>query len=488
MSISISNNSVKYKDTSNSWIGLNNVLDGVKELPTVTIDDNGKVLQVVSGNWEIGASLNNYLPLSGGTLTGNISVTHSDATESRVNVKNSLREGRLVVSETGNLGIYDITNSKWIVCSDSNNTVTLNGTANSANILNIDTRMTYGWNGVNYFNISGTAGNAAATNDTPTTNWWHIMRFNHANSSGYYTDLAIPFNATSLYYKRIVGGAVQNSGWVKVLDALNYTSYCATASHTHSYLPLSGGSLTGAVKSSSSITASGGFKAGSTSYSSTSIELYGTTPFIDFHYGSSTADYTHRIIANSSYFNFIANGFGIRMGVGITDSSMKSICPCTIGGAAYDAVVYCGASTSRWDRVYAKNGVNTSSDEREKDIFELDDRYKNLFMKTNAILYRWKDGDTTTFHIGVGAQSFEKSAYECGLTTSEVGAIIHDFWDEPNSDGRTDRYSINYDEIAMLTIPFVQKHEKKIQTLEEENSTLKTELAELKELVQQLIA
>ena len=54
------------------------------------------------------------------------------------------------------------------------------------------------------------------------------MRFNHANSEGYYTDLAVPFNENSLYYKSIRGGAVANSGWVKILDALNYTDYAPT--------------------------------------------------------------------------------------------------------------------------------------------------------------------------------------------------------------------------------------------------------------------
>ena len=54
------------------------------------------------------------------------------------------------------------------------------------------------------------------------------MRFNHANAEGYYTDLAIPFNANSLYYKAIRGGAVANNGWVRVLDALNYNTYSPT--------------------------------------------------------------------------------------------------------------------------------------------------------------------------------------------------------------------------------------------------------------------
>ena len=104
----------------------------------------------------------------------------------------------------------------------------------SANVLNQNTKMDYGWSGLNYFNINGTAGNAAKVNDTPTTAWWHIIRCNHANSSGYYTDIAVPFNATSMYYKRITSGAVQNNGWVKMLDALNFNEYAAAKSHgTH---------------------------------------------------------------------------------------------------------------------------------------------------------------------------------------------------------------------------------------------------------------
>lgn len=98
-------------------------------------------------------------------------------------------------------------------------------TATTAQYLAFNSRMDYGWNGLNYFNINGTAGTAVKTNNTPTTAWWHILRFNHANSSGYYTDLAVPFNNNSLYYKRVAAGALVNGKWVRILDELNYTSY-----------------------------------------------------------------------------------------------------------------------------------------------------------------------------------------------------------------------------------------------------------------------
>lgn len=98
-------------------------------------------------------------------------------------------------------------------------------TATTAQYLASNSRMDYGWNGLNYFNISGTAGTAVKANNTPTTAWWHILRFNHANRYGYYTDLAVPFNANSLYYKRVAAGALANGKWVRILDELNYTSY-----------------------------------------------------------------------------------------------------------------------------------------------------------------------------------------------------------------------------------------------------------------------
>ena len=115
-------------------------------------------------------------------------------------------------------------------------------TSTSATYLTTSTRMDYGWTGINYYQISAANQSAAKVNDTPfsTATWTHILRFNHGNSAGYYTDLAIPFNANGIYYKRIAADALQNSttngGWVKVLDQLNYSSYA---------LPISGGKLTG---------------------------------------------------------------------------------------------------------------------------------------------------------------------------------------------------------------------------------------------------
>ena len=94
--------------------------------------------------------------------------------------------------------------------------------------LSSSSRMDYGWNGLNYFNADLDAGCAAKVNDSPTSAWWHILRFNHANLSGYYTDLAIPFNSDSIYWKTVRNGKLAHSVWARVLDSLNYTSYTVT--------------------------------------------------------------------------------------------------------------------------------------------------------------------------------------------------------------------------------------------------------------------
>lgn len=85
-----------------------------------------------------------------------------------------------------------------------------------------------GRNELNYFNISGTGGNGIA-NYTPYSEWFHILRMNHANTNGYFVDLALPFHQDgNMHYRRIVGGVDQ--GWVRVYDRKNITNGNASPS------------------------------------------------------------------------------------------------------------------------------------------------------------------------------------------------------------------------------------------------------------------
>lgn len=94
--------------------------------------------------------------------------------------------------------------------------------ASTSGWLNPNTSLTYGVNGLQYFNIYGTQGNDKS-NCTPTREWYHIIRLNHSNSAGYLADIAVPLNDVSgLYWRQIRTGAFY--GWFKLLDSNNYSS------------------------------------------------------------------------------------------------------------------------------------------------------------------------------------------------------------------------------------------------------------------------
>lgn len=54
--------------------------------------------------------------------------------------------------------------------------------------------------------------------------------------------------ATGTTYHRGGNGSGWSGSWRAILDSANYSSYAAPASHSHSYLPLSGGTLSGAIQ------------------------------------------------------------------------------------------------------------------------------------------------------------------------------------------------------------------------------------------------
>ena len=106
--------------------------------------------------------------------------------------------------------------------------------------------ISYGASQLQWFDLSGNGTVSASTAYNPSNDWYHHIMLNHANSGGYYIDLAICFHADAFYYKRIVNGSIanasRNNGWVRVLDQYNYGSYvtpngigAAPSGHTHSY-------------------------------------------------------------------------------------------------------------------------------------------------------------------------------------------------------------------------------------------------------------
>lgn len=350
-------------------------------------------------------------------------------------VKNSLHSGMLQVSQSGNFGVHDNTIGKWLI----------------------------------YNNVDGeTYLGSSLYNPTLT---WKLV---NGTSSDPYVELRRSGSAGTYGISLVYVDKDGNKTFTGIINH-DGTLNLATASHSHSIsqvtnlqstldkkLATSGGTITGAIKY------------GSSSFSNGWIDLSGSTPNINF-FAESASAYTARIINRSDALNIIYgnNGRGIR----ITQ----------VSGAGYfvspttDKGVYLGGGDYRWTGIYAGSGSINTSDEREKDIIgSISDKYKEFFMNLEPILYTWKDKRLAKgIHIGLGAQTTEKHARDCDIAEEEIGAIVHDYFNKPNDDGYSDLYGMAYDEIAMLSIPFVQSHETEIKML-------KSEIVELKEMIHTL--
>lgn len=117
----------------------------------------------------------------------------------------------------------------------------LNGTAERSKRLAANSQLTFGLNGLTYFNANLGAGTAANQNVGPTAQWWHILRMNHGNGAGYFADIAVPLNTSDgIYWRRIQGGT--NYGWYRVLDTNNYAGIIDGR-----YVNVTGDTMTGAL-------------------------------------------------------------------------------------------------------------------------------------------------------------------------------------------------------------------------------------------------
>lgn len=98
-------------------------------------DNNIAYIKFGKNGQTLGFDGSNFLLTSGETLTGNVLSTVSDTSERHFQVNNSLHNGHLCTSVSGNFGLYSNTHTKWLVKCDTSGNVTLNGTASNSDTL-----------------------------------------------------------------------------------------------------------------------------------------------------------------------------------------------------------------------------------------------------------------------------------------------------------------------------------------------------------------
>ena len=129
-----------------------------------------------------------------------------------------------ITGKIGDLYADAVHTHKWTDITDRPTSLPANGgNADSAIKLNKSQNFDFATSTLSYLNLYGPAGSGVLVNDCPTNEWWHILRCTHANSEGYYTDIAVPMGGNALYWKRIWSGNLQNNGWVKIWDSVNLT-------------------------------------------------------------------------------------------------------------------------------------------------------------------------------------------------------------------------------------------------------------------------
>lgn len=185
---------------------------------------------------------------------------------------------------------------------------------------------------------------------------------------------------------------------------------------------------------------------------------------------------------NQIHGEIYGNEYAVRIGAG-DSAGANAFVPRKVTTASKDAAsdgeVTCGSPLNRWLAVYSQNGVVSSSDERIKIIHrELGEDHKKLLMALKPIEYSFVHTPGKK-HFGLGAQTTEATLADHGFG-EEYSIVEHSYYDEEDSYGRHDTYNMNYTEVAMLAIPVIQDQQREIEAL-------KKEVAELKNMIMEVV-
>ncbi|MGN8346374.1 tail fiber domain-containing protein [Pseudomonas sp. SMV71] len=182
-----------------------------------------------------------------------------------------------------------------------------------------------------------------------------------------------------------------------------------------------------------------------------SIDLMGSA-YVDFHYNSSAADYTTRMIADS------ATNITIRSAGSPGVSIGSSFFPNADGG------INCGTGSNRFAAVYAVTGTIQTSDAREKSAvqnFSEPELSAAMDLAREIGTYKWltaiaEKGDAARSHIGMTVQRAVEIMESYGLDPLKYAFICFDEWSEVELETeevvRGNIYSVG--DLAFTNVPY----------------------------------
>lgn len=259
-----------------------------------------------------------------------------------------------------------------------------------------------------------------------------------------------------------------------------------------------------------------------------SIELYGNTPFIDFHSAYSSANYTCRIIANTpeqllvcgklrcdsniiSNNDLIANSW-VYAGQNAHYTWQNQLdCYFSCGYynntnnvyyyAGYHAFYVNGDSGSgmmyiETSGVSSRKGFRNSSDERIKQNFShFDDNFIDTYMSLEPVQYQFKNDTDDKYHFGFKAQQTERILNAYGQESDKsYGICATHAIDSEKAEklygvkDMHEEYTLAYDELIAPTTYMVQHIYKELESTKEELIKVKQEKADLEARLQAIEA
>lgn len=164
-----------------------------------------------------------------------------------------------------------------------------------------------------------------------------------------------------------------------------------------------------------------------------------------------------------------------------------------------------GLSDKLWKVVYAKTGtINTSDRTKKHDIKDLSEVYEKLFLNLQPKSFIFNDGDRV--HIGAISQDVEDAMQELGIEPRQFAGFCKDIryeYTEYNEEDGTPvesskvpckdedgniiyDYALRYQEFIFLTVHMVQKLWKRVEILEKENAEMRDQIKSMQQDIAEL--
>lgn len=259
-----------------------------------------------------------------------------------------------------------------------------------------------------------------------------------------------------------------------------------------------------------------------------SIELYGNTPFIDFHSAYSSADYTCRIIANTPEQLLVCGKLRCDSNI-ISNNDLIANSWVYAGQNAHytwqnqlDCYFSCGYYNNTNNVYYyagyhafyvnedsgsgmmyidtsgvsSRKGFRNSSDERIKQNFShFDDNFIDTYMNLEPVQYQFKNDTNDKYHFGFKAQQTERILNAYGQESDKSYGICATHAINPEKAEKLygvkdmhEEYTLAYDELIAPTTYMVQHTYKELESTKNELEQVKQEKADLETRLQAIEA